>query len=124
MKKVRPSGSQFYQSNLKDSHYIRQLFWMHNISTMAGPVIILLHIIIVANPLQLSICCLVQWGGPSIRQNKRCDITASFLSEVCHNVSIEPSLQQLSGEQLDYNIANTSLYPTLTLQQMWCGWPV
>ena len=124
MKTVGPSGSQFYQSNLMNSHYVRQLFWMHDISTMVGPLRILLHIIIVANPLQLSMCCLVQWGVPSIRQNEICNITASFLSEVCYNVSIEPSLQQLSGEQIDYNIANTSPYATLTLQEMWYGWPV
>ncbi len=36
-------------------------------------------------------------GFPSIRHNEVRDITASLLSEVCHNVSIEPHLQPLSG---------------------------
>ena len=86
VKIVCPSGSQFYQSNLMDSHYIRQLFRMHYVSAMGGPLRILLHIISVANPLQQTICCLVQWEVPSIRQNEICDITASFFSEVCHNM--------------------------------------
>ena len=45
-------------------------------------------------------------GFPSIRHNELRDITASLLSEVCHNVRIEPSLQPLSGEQFHYRSAN------------------
>ena len=45
-------------------------------------------------------------GFPSIRHNELWDITASLLSEVCHNVRIEPSLQPLSGEQFHYRSAN------------------
>ena len=37
-------------------------------------------------------------GFPSIRHNEIRDITASLLTEVCHNVSIEPDLQPLSSE--------------------------
>ena len=32
-------------------------------------------------------------GLPSIRHNELRDITAALLSEVCHNVGIEPPLQ-------------------------------
>ena len=45
-------------------------------------------------------------GFPSIRHNELCDITAAFLSEICRNVSIEPTLQLLSGEQFHYTSAN------------------
>ena len=45
-------------------------------------------------------------GFPSIRHNELWDITASLLSEVYHNVCIEPSLQPLSGEQFHYRSAN------------------
>ena len=34
------------------------------------------------------------------------DNTAAFLSKICHNVSIEPTLQPLSGEQFHYRSAN------------------
>ena len=42
----------------------------------------------------------------SIRHNELRDITAGFLTEVCHNVGIEPPLQPLSGEQLTLRLAN------------------
>ena len=37
-------------------------------------------------------------GFPSIRHNEIRDLTASLLTEVCNNVSIEPELQPLSSE--------------------------
>ena len=37
---------------------------------------------------------------------KLTDITAGFLTEVCHNVGTEPQLQPLSGEQLTLQSAN------------------
>ena len=46
-------------------------------------------------------------GFPSIRHNELPDITAQFLTETCHNVGIEPSLQPLRGEQLRLKTANT-----------------
>ncbi len=46
-------------------------------------------------------------GFPSIRHNEVRDITASLLSEVCHNVTIEPHLQPLSGEVMTLRSANT-----------------
>ena len=45
-------------------------------------------------------------GFPSIRHNELRDITAALLSEFCHNVSVEPNLQPLSGEQFHYRSAN------------------
>ena len=37
-------------------------------------------------------------GFPSLCHNELRDITASLMKEVCHNVTIEPILQPLSGE--------------------------
>ena len=45
-------------------------------------------------------------GLPSIRHNELRDITAKLLSEVCHNVGIEPSLQPVTGEQFSHLSAN------------------
>ena len=38
--------------------------------------------------------------------NETRDIIAGFLTEVCHNVGIEPILQPLLGEQLTFRSAN------------------
>ena len=45
-------------------------------------------------------------GFPSIRHNEVRDLTATLLTEVCHNVSIEPDLQPLTGEQLSLATSN------------------
>jgi len=45
-------------------------------------------------------------GFPSIRHNELRDITAGVLTEVCHSVGAEPTLQPLTGEQLSYRSAN------------------
>ena len=42
-----------------------------------------------------------------IRHNEVRDATLTMLSEVCHNVSIEPHLQPLTGEILSHHTANT-----------------
>ena len=47
-------------------------------------------------------------GFPIRRHNEIRDITASLLSKVCHNVSIEPSLLPLTGEQLTLKSSVTS----------------
>ena len=47
-------------------------------------------------------------GFPSIRHNKIRNITAHLMSEVCHNVGIEPPLQPLSGETMSYQSANST----------------
>ena len=46
-------------------------------------------------------------GFPTIRHNEIRDITASLLTEVCHNVTTEPPLQPLNGETLAARSANT-----------------
>ena len=46
-------------------------------------------------------------GFPSLRHNDIRDTTACLLSEVCHNVALEPSLMPLSGERLRHKTANT-----------------
>ena len=47
-------------------------------------------------------------GFPAIRHNEVRDITASWLSEVCLGVTIEPHLQLLTGEVLSHRSAITS----------------
>ena len=81
VKKVCPSGSLFYQSNFMNSHYIRK----HYIFAMAGLLRILLHVVIMANSLQLNNCYLVHCGGgvPSIRHNEICKINASLHATTC-----------------------------------------
>ena len=39
-------------------------------------------------------------GFPSIRHNEIRDLTANLLTEICHNVCIEPDLQPITGEVL------------------------
>ena len=46
-------------------------------------------------------------GFPSLRHNEVHDLTATMMSEVCTNVSIEPHLQPLSGEALRFKTANS-----------------
>lgn len=42
-----------------------------------------------------------RYGGfQTLRHNRLRDLTADLLAEVCHNVSVEPELQRLHGEQL------------------------
>ena len=45
-------------------------------------------------------------GFPSIRHNELRDITAEYLSEVCNNVCIEPTLQQVTTERFRLRTAN------------------
>ena len=47
-------------------------------------------------------------GFPTIRHNKLRDVTASLLSEVCHNVATEPRLQPLNGESMTHRTAITT----------------
>ena len=44
---------------------------------------------------------------PSIRHNSIRDITTELLTEVCPNVSIEPTLQPLNGEVFNRRTTNT-----------------
>ena len=45
-------------------------------------------------------------GFPSIRHNEICDLTAALLTEVCHDVYIEPELQPISEEALSGATSN------------------
>ena len=47
-------------------------------------------------------------GFPTIQLNEIRDITATLLTEVCHNVATEPPLQPLTGETLTACSANTN----------------
>ena len=47
-------------------------------------------------------------GFPTIRHNEVRDLIASLLTEVCHNVTTEPSLQPISSETFSLASANTS----------------
>ena len=46
-------------------------------------------------------------GFPSIRHNEVRDLTAKLLSEVCHNVEVEPNLHSLNNETFHYKTVNT-----------------
>ena len=45
-------------------------------------------------------------GYPTIRHNELRDTTAKLLKEVCQDVTVEPTLQPLSGEQLQARTSN------------------
>ena len=47
-------------------------------------------------------------GFVSLRHNQTRNVTASLLKEVCHNVCIEPRLQQLTGESFNERTATES----------------
>ena len=46
-------------------------------------------------------------GFPTIRHNEVRDLTADLLTEVCHDVEMEPRLQELTGEHHSLRTANT-----------------
>ena len=46
-------------------------------------------------------------GFPSLRHNEIRDLTANLLSEVCHDVQVEPNLQPISDEQFCQASLNT-----------------
>ena len=62
-------------------------------------------------------------GFPTIRHNEVRDITASLLSEVCSNVTVEPLLQPLTGEQLQMTSASADPNARLDLSAngVWGG---
>ena len=45
-------------------------------------------------------------GFPTLRHNAVCDLTASLLDEVCHDVYVETHLQPFTGEVLQYRTAH------------------
>ena len=52
-----------------------------------------------------SFSCL-KGGFPTIRLNEIHDLTANLLTEVCHEIQVEPGLQPISGEQLQHATSN------------------
>ena len=48
------------------------------------------------------------WGFPTVRHNEIRDLIAELLTEVCHNVAVEPTLLPLSGEAFTGLSTNTS----------------
>ena len=46
-------------------------------------------------------------GLPTIRHNELRDFTTNVMTEVCHDICIEPSLQPISGEALLYATSTT-----------------
>jgi len=59
-----------------------------------------------SNSVEHALSCL-NGAFPSICHNDIRDVTAALLSETCHNVSTEPSLQLLSDESLSFASAIT-----------------
>ena len=59
---------------------------------------------------------------PIIRHNEVCDLTATLLTEVCHNVATEPSLQPISAETFPNATANTADDARLDVKArgFWC----
>ena len=46
-------------------------------------------------------------GFPIVRHNEIRDLTANLLTEVCHDVCVEPTLQPITGETFSYATANS-----------------
>ena len=61
----------------------------------------------ILNTVDHSLIC-KRGGFVSLRHNKIRDLEASFLSEVCKDVTTEPPLLPLSGETFDHRTANRS----------------
>ncbi len=58
-------------------------------------------------------------GFPILRHNELRDVTASLLTEVCHEVSIEPNLQPITGES--FNGASAITQDGARLDVSMCG---
>ena len=71
------------------------------VSAMAGDPLISLELVFVGALSRLLMLELPLWGISNSR-----NLTATLLREICTNVTIEPHLQPLTGEHLDYRTAN------------------
>ena len=72
---------------------------------MAGSPPKLLQVVPVVKNLHAMSC--PKGGFPSIRHNEVRALTATLLTEVCHDVCVEPDLQPLTGEQMNNATAIT-----------------
>ena len=80
-----------------------------SLSSMAGHSKINHHICTCGHPFSVEYAPTCKTGGfPAIRHNEVRDISASWLSEDCHGVAIEPHLQPLTGEVLSNRSAITN----------------
>ena len=61
-------------------------------------------------------------GFSTFHHNKVCALTATLLTEVCHNVATEPPLQPITAETFPYAIANTADDACLDVKArgIWC----
>ena len=59
---------------------------------------------------------------PTIRHNEIRDLTGTLLTEVCHNVSLEPPLQPLNGEVMNHATSNQQYEARLDIapRDFWC----
>ena len=62
-------------------------------------------------------------GFPIIRHNEVRDLTASLLTEVCHDVRVKPDLQPVTGEMMTGSTSNTNDGARLDIavNGFWCG---
>uniref|UniRef100_A0A1X7T4K8 Uncharacterized protein n=1 Tax=Amphimedon queenslandica TaxID=400682 RepID=A0A1X7T4K8_AMPQE len=92
-----------------DSTFIKGLFGMPSVCVMVIYPLPCLSTVPVAFHSPLINCLNCHLGGFTIlRHNGVRDLTARLLNEVCHNVTIEPPLQSLSGETLQPKSAITT----------------
>ena len=64
-------------------------------------------------------------GFPSIRHNEVHDLTATLLTDVCHDVKVEPDLQPLNNEAFHHKTANSEMprwSPIRHLSEWLLGW--
>ena len=88
--------------------YIRVIFMTLSASDMDGLHPTCLLTVSVGHDLTIKHALNCKCGGfLSIRHNELRDITADLLTEVCHNVLIEPPLLPLNGESLYHQTAIT-----------------
>ena len=66
--------------------------------------------------------CSTKGGFPSIRHNKIRNLTATLLTEVCHDVCIEPGLQPVSNGTLTGTSANCQDGARLDSSKWILGW--
>ena len=56
-----------------------------------------------------------QRGLPTMRHNEVCNLTAPLLPETCSDVSIEPTMQNLNGEEFGSRSNNCEDEPRLDI---------
>ena len=80
---------------------------MHSHFAMAGHLSLLLQPVLAVRASTWSIFYPAQWGAFPLLGTPIRDVTATLLSEVCHDVAVEPHLQSLEGETFSYATAKS-----------------